>query len=230
MSEIRELKEMMTSAHGVDFDLPLQASQIYLLRLAELDRMIAAIFDYVEHHFGNEAVVVVTADHGMRMPYLSETHKNDEPFLTDIRVDIPLYMRGKDIPEQTYERLCLPNIDLPVMLLQLAGIKFDFDDLDGVSILNSQIRRETVISEYGYAGIYEIAVRGYGYALFLKYRFDDVKFKLLSNNPLYIGLYPLGTNEYPLEGNLAETKPEITEKLCGIAFEHLAKTGIKDNI
>lgn len=221
-----ELRKLMLSGNTQDFDIPGQAAQIYLLRLAELDRMFGNIFDYIERHFGDDAIVVVTADHGLRMPYLSEVHKNDEPFLTDVRVNIPLYMRGRGIPDGSYDNLCLPNVDIPVMLLALAGIKPDADDMDGVNILSSDAKREAVISEYVYDGIYEIAVRGYGHALYLKYKIDDVKYKILSKDPLYIGLYPLGIDEYPADGNLVNSKPEITNKLHTVALSQISAAGL----
>ena len=222
------LKKMMTSGRAQDFDIPSQAAQIYLLRLAELDRMFGCIFDYIERRLGDEAIIVVTADHGLRMPYLSEAHKNDEPFLTDVRVSIPLYMRGKGIPAGSFNNLCLPNVDIPVMLLNLSGIKTDSDDLDGVNILSSEINREAVISEYVYAGIYEIAVRGHGHALFLKYKVDDMKYKILSTDPLYTGLYPLGIDEYSPEGNLAKNNPVLVENLRKIAHDHILKAGLAE--
>lgn len=221
-----DIRKMMNFGKAQDFDIPSQASQIYLLRLAELDRMFGCIFDYVERHLGDDAIIVVTADHGLRMPYLSEAHKNNEPFLTDVRVSIPLYMRGKNIPETTYDSLCLPNIDIPLMLLELTGIKPDSDDLDGVNILKPDVRREAVLSEYVYAGIYEIAVRGYGYALFLKYRIDDVKYKIFSSDPIYTGLYPLWVDEYLPENNLVKNKPDVVEKLRKVAIDHISKAGL----
>ena len=220
------IRKLMNSGTRENFDIPAQASQIYLLRLAELDRMFGCIFDYVERRLGDEAIFVVTADHGLRMPYLSEAHKNDEPFLTDIRVNIPLYMRGKGIPERVFDNLCSPNVDIPVMLLNLSGIKSDTDDLDGVNILNSEVKREVVVSEYVYAGIYEIAVRGYGHALFLKYKIDDVKYKILSSDPFYTGLYPLGIEEYLPESNLVKSNPDLAEKLFKAALSHISKAGL----
>ena len=222
------IKEMMNSKNSKDlFDLPEQASQIYLLKLMEIDRMFGAIFSYVEDHFGDEAMVVVTADHGLRMPYLPQKHKEDEPFLTDVRVNIPLYIRGGDVSKSTYEDLCSPNVDLPIMLLNAAGIKPDFVDLDGLDLCSNQVSRKAVISEYIYDGIYEIAVRGYGHALFLKYKIDDINFKLLSKDPFYKALYKLNESEYSPKDNLLETNPEIVDNLQKAACDHFQKTGFQ---
>ena len=219
-----ELFKMMNSPQPQRINIPEQAEQLYMLRLTELDRMFGNIFDYVHRHFGEEALVVVTADHGVRMPYLSEAYKNDEPFLTDVRVNIPLYMRGGNIPKTQYDGLCSPNIDIPSTLLAVAGIRPDQNDLDGSNLSSLENRREAVITEYAYNNVYEIAVRGYGHALFLKYDLDDVQFVFKSEKPIYAALYLLGLSEYLPEDNLIGRKPEIADKLKGVAGSHFHKT------
>lgn len=221
-----DFRKMLNGSQDGLFDLPEQAKQLYLLRLAELDRMFGCVFDYVDRHFGEKALVVVTADHGLLMPYLGKENKNDTFFLTDVRVNIPLYMRGGHIPKMDYEGLCSPNIDIPVMLLQLAGIKPDADDFDGINFINSQEKRECVISEYAYDNVYEIAVRGGGHALFLKYDIDDINFKLLSKEPVHAGLYKLQEKNYLAEDNLIGRKIDVAEKLKKAAMEHFIKKGI----
>jgi arylsulfatase A-like enzyme len=192
--------------------------------------MFGCVFDYIDRHFGEKAVVVVTADHGLLMPYLEKEKKNDTPFLTDVRVNIPLYMRGGGVRQMDYEPLCSPNIDIPVMLLQLAGIKPDADDFDGVNFLDPLENREYVISEYAYYQVYEIAVRGGGYALFLKYALDETCFKLTSKEPLYEGLYRLHEERYLAGDNLIERESAVAGKLKKIATEHFIKKGILEGI
>jgi arylsulfatase A-like enzyme len=212
------------------YDIPEQAYQIYSLRLAELDRMIGGVFDYAQRRFGDEALIVVTADHGMRLPYVSEAHRNDEPFLTDIRVKVPMYLRGLGVPECSFDGLCAPNLDIPLTLLKIARIKPESDDFDGVDILDpeSRKRREYVASEYIYAGVYEIAIRGYDHCLFLKYKIDDLAFKVLSEEPLYAGLYPLDTPSYGTEFCVTESKPDIVKALHRIAVNHMTATGLME--
>lgn len=222
-----DLRGMLKSVTGKDFDVPAQAVQIYLLRLLELDRMFGSVFDYIEKNFGDEALVVVTADHGLRMPYLSEAYRNDEPFLTDIRVNIPLFMKGANVPHGVYNKLCSPNIDIPKMLLNLCGIEHDSNDMDGLNILDPNVKRDTVISEYIYDGVYEIAVRGYENALFLKFNIDDVSHKLLSQEPFYVGLYPLGTETYLKEGNLSTEQDHVVRTLKKVALDHISKARLR---
>lgn len=209
-----DLERMMKFKSVSGINVPDQAHQLYSLRLAEIDRLFGCIFDYIERTFGDEALVIVTADHGMRMPYLSEAYRDDEPFLTDVRMNIPLYMRGFGIPEKTYDALCLPNVDLPLMILNLAGIQKDTDDFDGMDIINPKGKtRNCVISEYIYNGVYEIAVRGYDHALFQKYSIDDREFRILSDIPLYQGLYPLDAPSYDNEFEVTRNRPEIMDAL-----------------
>jgi len=225
------LKQLMTSKASKIFDIPNQAQQLYSLRLAEIDRMLGCIFDYVERKFEEEALIVVTADHGMRMPYMSEAHQNDEPFLTDIRVNIPLFMRGLGVPVCSYDGLCPPNLDLPLTLLNLAGLKPDLDDFDGTNVLDRiSLQKECVISEYVYAGIYELAVRGYGHALFLKFEIDDKAYKILSREPIYIGLYSLNTASYGKDNDLINEKPDVFETLRKVAIDHINNIGLMENI
>ncbi|VAW48817.1 hypothetical protein MNBD_GAMMA03-471 [hydrothermal vent metagenome] len=219
-------KEMLMFSKEEIFNIPEQCEQLYSLRLAELDRMFGSIFDYVERHFGNEALVAVTADHGLRMPYLNESHENNAPFLTDIRVNIPLYMRGANVPSKVYSELCAPNIDLPKMLLDLAGIKPEVEDFDGINFIDHQRENGAVITEYAYHSVYEIAVRGDDHALFLKYKIDDLNFKLLSKEPIYTALYFLKEEAYLLEDNLINKKPSVVKQLKKIAEEHFLKKGI----
>jgi len=219
-------KEMAMFSKEETFNIPDQCEQLYSLRLAELDRMFGSVFDYIERHFGDDAVMVVTADHGLRMPYLNEFHENNTPFLTDIRVNIPLYMRGGLIPQRVYRELCSPNIDIPAMLLNFAGIKPDAEDFDGMNFLDQPRKDGAVITEYAYNKVYEIAVRGYDHALFLKYDIDDLNFKLLSKEPIYQGLYPLKENAYLAEDNLINQRPDVAKRLRQIAEEHFQKKGI----
>ena len=222
-----DLEQMMKFKPSSGIDVPDQAHQLYSLRLAEIDRLFGCIFDYVERTFGDEALVVVTADHGMRMPYLSEAHRNDEPFLTDVRMNIPLYMRGFGIPESIYDKLCLPNVDLPLMLLNLAGIQKDTNDFDGMDLITPQGKsRDCVVSEYIYSGVYEIAVRGHGHALFQKYSIDDRKFRILSDMPLYQGLYPLDATSYDREYEATQGRPETLEILQQEARSHIRRAGL----
>lgn len=209
-------------------DVPDQAHQLYSLRLAEIDRMFGCIFDYVERTFGDEAIVVVTADHGMRMPYLSEAYRDDEPYLTDVRMNIPLYMRGYGIPDREYDGLCLPNVDVPLMLLNLAGIGKDTEDFDGVDLtLGQGSTRDCVLSEYIYHGVYEIAVRGKGHALFLKFPIDDRNFRILSDAPSYRGLYPLDSPSYDPEYEASQHCPDVLAHLEHEALAHMSRAGIK---
>lgn len=225
-----ELFNMMHFPQPERINLPEQAEQLYMLRLTELDRMFGNIFDYVQRHFGDEALVVVTADHGLLMPYIDEVYKNDEPFLTDVRVNIPLYMRGGSVPKINYDGLCSPNIDIPSTLLALAGIQPDQNDFDGINIANDQSEQETAITEYAYNGVYEIAIRGYGHVLFLKHDLDDIKFIFTSEKPIYEALYPLGVNEYASKDNLIHQRTEIAEKLRKIAEKHFLKTGLTERV
>jgi len=219
------IKKMFKTPNYKDLDVAEQAAQVYLLRIAELDRMFGSIFEYIERHFGDDALVVVTSDHGLRMPWDKEINKDYGPLLTDDCVNIPLYMRGNGVPERTYNELCLPNVDIPLMLLQLAGIKPDTNEFDGINLLDDKKRREVVISEEIYGGIYEIAARGYGHTLFLKYKINDTDCKFLSKEPIYSGLYPIGTNTYLPEGNLSKDKPDVSKKLYEASLSHVSKHG-----
>ena len=204
------------------YDLPAQARNFYLLRMAEIDRILGMLFDYIEREFRDNAVVILTSDHGLKMPYLSEEHVPDEPFMTDIRVQIPLFMRGAGIAPQVYTDMCQPNIDLPKTLLDLAGIVPDDSELNGINLLTPHEHRNAVISESFYRNVYEIAVRGFGHVLFLKFPADDIACKITEPKPFYHALFKDGTTSYSHDYDHKKVEPEISARLHTIALNHIA--------
>ncbi len=206
-----------------NYDQESQARQLYSLRLAELDRLLGALFDNLSREYGDRCLVVLTADHGLKMPYIPEARASDIPFLTDIRVEIPIFIKGKGVSPQINKAACQPNIDLPKTLLALANLKQDDGLFDGVNLLDNSVPRTASISESFFDGHYELAVRADAHVYFLKFKADDVTCRITDPVPVYEGLFAKGTASYEISYELSRAQPELLQKLKAIANQHIER-------
>jgi arylsulfatase A-like enzyme len=171
-----------------------QGRQLYSLRLHEVDRLLGAIFDYIDRHAADRTLVVLTSDHGTPWHYLRAERPRDEPFLVDDRTSVAFYMRGPGVPAATRDGLTSPNLDLMPTVLARAGIAAP-DDLDGRDLLDGAYHRDHVISESVYDGVYEIAVRDGRLAYIERYPIDETAVRI-TGPAQYRALFPAGASSY----------------------------------
>lgn len=202
-------------------ELRASCEQLYLLKLAEIDRALGTLFEYVEREFGNDALVIATSDHGLRMPYEAEYERN-LPYLKDRRVQIPLFIRGGTIPPLKFEGPCSPNLDIPKILADHFELVWD-EPMDGVDVTTNGRSRDVVVSESFYQGVYELAVRGFGHTLIQKFTVDDVQIRLTETRPHYIALFKTGETDYSDVNNLAAVSPNILQVLQDYSYRHIDK-------
>lgn len=199
-------------------DAAAQGRQLYLLRLHELDRLLGGVFDYVERNLAEETLVVLTADHGTPWHYLRERRPADEPYLVDDRTAISLRMRGPGVAKSNMTGLIAPNLDLMPTLLARAGLPAPVD-LDGRDLLDPDYRRDVVISESFFGGIYEIAARDGRRAYFEKYRLDERQVRL-AGGAVYRGLFPGGASDY------SRPLAEPPGRLADAVEAHITRVGL----
>ena len=195
-----------------------QGRQLNLLRLHELDRLLGGLLDYIERNIGDETLVVLTADHGTPWHFFREHRYADEPYLVDDRTAISLRMRGPGVRKVHMAGLTAPNLDLMPTLLRCAGLEVPAG-LDGQDLLDPSYRRDFVISESLYGGMYEIAVRD-GWRTYIEKCPLDEQAVRLTGSAVYRGLFPIGAADYrfPLR--------EPPGVLADIVQEHLAWSGL----
>ena len=195
-----------------------QGRQLNLLRLHELDRMLAGLFGFVEQHLSDKTVVVLTADHGTPWSLLRDVRPVDEPYLVDDRTTIMLKIRGPGVPARTLDTLTTPNVDLMPTLLKLAGLSVP-GDLDGRDLTEPSYARDHVISESVFKGVYEIAVRDGVRVYFEKYPMDEAA-ATITGPPHYARLFAAGTPDY------ASPLSETPGRLRDLAHAHIRRLGL----
>jgi arylsulfatase A-like enzyme len=195
-----------------------QGTQLYLLRLHELDRMFSGLFDFIERHLAGNAVVVLTADHGTPWHHLRRAWPADEPYLVDDRTTILFKMRGPGVPVGELDTMTAPNLDLMPTLLTLAGLPVP-GDLDGRDLTDRSYARDHIVSESVFKGVYEVAVRDGHRAYFEKYPFDEAT-SAITGPPHYHRLFAAGTLDYvsPLD--------EPPGRLKDLAHAHIRRLGL----
>jgi len=204
-----------------DIDKDEQTEQIYKLRIYDLDRLLGNLFRYLESTFqDDEYFVIVTADHGIRMPHLNEDRKMDEPFLTKVRVNIPLFARGINVPDTNYEGIISPNLDVPETLKNILkgdekpfGKGIDFRSLDKLK------DRNTVLSESIYNGLYELSVRRDGYVYYEKFKMNEIAMKFETPTALWSHFEFEDTNGHFSKQTL-ENEESIKNELYNRAQKH----------
>lgn len=203
--------------------------EMYLLKLAEIDRQLGGLLNFIETELGDEALVIATSDHGLRMPY-EEEYTVGEPYLKDVRVQIPLYVRGRGVDAVKYEALCLPNLDIPRIISEATGIKWD-REMDGVNITKPHGPRPVVINESFFRGVYEIAARANEFTAILKFDLDDTTNLLKTDRPHYSCLFKRGETDFSCRDGVSPTDlktqhPETMAQLSQIAREHIRSVGL----
>jgi arylsulfatase A-like enzyme len=195
-----------------------QGTQLNLLRLHELDRMLGGLFHFIETTLDDSTLVVLTADHGTPWHHLRSTRPKDEPYLVDDRTTTMFMMRGGPVPARTLESLATPNLDLMPTLFGAAGLPVP-PDLDGRDLRDPAYHRDHVVSESIYGGVYEIAVRDGNRAYIEKYPFDEAAFRT-SGAAIYAKLFRQGTPDY------ASALDEDPGRLRELAHAHMRRMGI----
>lgn len=168
--------------------------QLLQLRLHELDRLLGALFYYIEQNIASQTLVVLTADHGTPWKYFRPQRPGDEPVLVDDRTLIPIYIKGERVAKKNYTGLVSPNLDLLPTLLDYCDIKSTALQ-DGKNLLADDYAYSATISESIYQGVYEIAVRDSVHSYFEKYHYNESK-HTITDMPFYRNCFMTGTSNY----------------------------------
>jgi arylsulfatase A-like enzyme len=189
-----------------------QGRMLNAIRLHELDRLLGGLYRYIETGLAAETLVVLTADHGTPWSQVRSRRPADEPYLVDQRIHIDLRMRGPGVPSGTFDGLCSPNIDLMPTLLARVGLPVP-EAIDGRDLLGPDYRRDVVVSESLYSGVYEIAVRDGLRTYIEKFHMRDEPLSI-AETPHYRKIFPAMTDDYtaPLD--------RVSDDLAAAAAAH----------
>jgi len=197
-----------------------QGEQLFFLRLHELDRLLGNLFDYIERKFGQEAIVVLTADHGSHWPGFLKTDPNEPISLNEFRIGTELWIRGPDIPVGSHEGVVSPNLDLMPTLLGLMGWD-SAQDFHGADLFSDKTSRESVISESIYRSICELAVNDAEGQWIEKYPLDEMTTRI-TGPAMFKGWFPLGHRDYGSPVRVSDKERE------DVVRGHLDQSGMKE--
>lgn len=195
-----------------------QGRQILLLRLHEFDRAIETLLRHIELHHPDDAIVVLTADHGTPWADFHDNYTHETPPLNELRTGTFIQMKGLGVPNRFCCAPVSPNLDLMPTLLNLAEIEMPCPG-DGVDLLSEGADRPHVISESIYRGVYEVAVNDLNRQWIKRFPVDERQFKI-TGPAFFQGGFPTNCTEY--------TTPAFTEDEAGDQFidEHMKSVGL----
>lgn len=135
----------------------------YLLKLKQLDSDLDTLYKYLDKQYRKDQILVcLTSDHGQS--YFSEASLT----LEDERIKVPFLINR--INKKTINSLSpRSNVDILPTLLDLAGIKYNEEELDGTSLLKPGSKRK-ILSESIYFGqSYKIVIRENNISFFVDF-------------------------------------------------------------
>lgn len=133
MRSIQVQSKLPLSDRVIDNDIVTSVKQtfspnrknIYIQELQELDFYLNILYDYLSQNYQDDEIIVsLFSDHGTAFMV-----ENDKPFLSDQRVNVPLMIRGGNLPSQICEEV-IESADYTAILCKLAGIPYDFSGTD----------------------------------------------------------------------------------------------------
>ncbi|WOO39752.1 sulfatase family protein [Rubellicoccus peritrichatus] len=143
---------------GLDLNLVRSIRAYYYACITFIDHQVGRILDSLEQSGQlDNTLIVFSADHG---EYLGDFGSFGKRGMHDVSARIPLLVRwpAKSNAGTICSRVA-SLVDLAPTFLDVAGISYDSDDFDGISlrlIADGSIRRDSVYSQYGRAenGLY----------------------------------------------------------------------------
>jgi len=113
-----------------------------------VDDAVGGILDYLEESgLMENTVVIFTSDHGDLLASHSGLFNKDS-VMTEETMNVPLAMCGKNIPENKVDDSFVTNLDIPVTILELAGLTPPAA-FDGKNLLSEEKRDFIFSEEYG---------------------------------------------------------------------------------
>jgi arylsulfatase A-like enzyme len=196
-----------------------QGDQLNKIRLYELDRMLGWLYGYLEQRFGDDFMVMITADHGSPWKHLREQRPKNEPTLVSDRITTFMMMQGARVPDLRYGGLVNTTLDMMPTILAGAGLPIP-DGLSGQNMLAGDYVHDAIISESIYAGVYEIHVTDGQRSWIEQYTIDDEAMQL-GEEPLFSGLFHAATRTY------CEQESGSADDLRHLARQHIESMALR---
>jgi len=118
-----------------------------LRSLISVDDMVGAIIDTVtKNNAWDNTYLVYASDHGYHIGQHRLPCEKYQPYEETVR--IPLYIRGPNIEANSVSNAMVTNVDFLPTFLSLAGIDFDMNDYDGISLKDLMIGTEKGTNEW----------------------------------------------------------------------------------
>jgi len=195
-----------------------QGNQLNDIRLLEHDRLLGWLYGYLEERFGDDVLVVMTADHGSPWEHIRPRRNVDEPTLVSDRITTFMKMRGPGVSKNNYEGLINTTLDLMPTILARAGIAMA-GNIDGRDLLASGYNRNNIISESIYSNMYEIHVTDGERSRIERYPINEDDMRL-TGDAVYVGSFKADTRDYRESLNID------TSDLSGLAKAHMQTMGL----
>jgi hypothetical protein len=188
----------------------------YYHELKRTDTYLKIIYDLIEQKYSpDEFLVVLCSDHGQA--YLAE----DKHPLSDNRNQVPLMMRGKNIPNNIITDEYVENIDIMPSVLTLLNIPFD-KNIDGQipKVLGGKKSRAYVYSESIFPEqTFKVIIRSKNHKLL----FESGE-KVTKDGKIILGNYK---TEFIKKNDVKENEKEIIEKYINKIKESIKKLNNK---
>lgn len=132
--------------------------KIFAEELREMDFFFGELYRYIEANYSEDEVLVsLFADHGSGFMVGDE-----EPFMSYRRTNVPLMLRGGDVPQGKCEEI-IESTDYGAIMCKLAGIPYDYSGTDAnlPRYFGGEKERELALSQNIFVGDpYRAALHG----------------------------------------------------------------------
>jgi membrane-anchored protein YejM (alkaline phosphatase superfamily) len=209
---LRNYRDRNTESPHLPPDLS-KRTERYILELQRVDFYLKVLFNYIDDNYSDDEVVVsVCSDHG-------KTYLDDQPGrLAPHNIQVPMLFKSSDIKSRD-ETSIVENVDFLPSLLDLSGIEYNPDTLDGQSIFSNNYNKQHAITENIYPGDpYYVVVYSDNYTFHVK---SDAPIKTIDDIDIYNCSYSIED----LSGDIIETgiTSALQSALAKEQFSYLEK-------
>lgn len=197
----------------------------YLSEIKRLDFYLKLIYDFVEENYNNDYLVTILSDHGQSF-IVDDSEKNKCIYedkknpLSSSKATVPFFIKGKSVPKQKTNEL-IENADIFPTILDLNGIKYDINKIDGKTIKSicGKEEKDYVYGESLYPNqTYKARIKDHENEFFF-----ETKNKVRNDGGINIDEYDYILKDHASNKLNSEElyNKEIINKFLNIVFDHI---------